>query len=118
MIPPLGPSMALGTGTTTSTAARLASTPRIFGSAAHDYLDDYVEAHVHSGLNFTDDVEAVVLDPCHRTGFVAEAAERLGCAVDFHPGFRLCTSSLDARFRGTEPVALAQRLGEVITPVP
>lgn len=85
-------------------------------SAGQDYLDDYVEAHIHSGLSFAEDVEAVVLDPCHREGAVAEAAGRFGCAVEFHPGFRLATSALDASFRGPEPAALAQQLGELITP--
>lgn len=85
-------------------------------SSEHDYLDDYVEAHVHSGLSVAEDVEAVVLDPCHRTGAVAEAAGRLGCAVEFHPGFILCTRNLDIDFRGPETVTLAQELGEHITP--
>lgn len=85
-------------------------------SAGHDYLDDYVEAHVHSGLSFAEDVEAVVLDPCHRDGAVAEAAGKLGCDIEFHPGFRLATAKLDISFRGPEPAALAQQLGQVITP--
>ncbi|MBO0596309.1 DUF3626 domain-containing protein [Nesterenkonia sp. E16_7] len=85
-------------------------------SAALDDLDDYVEAHVHSGLKLADDVEAVVLDPCHRDGAVAEAAGRLGCDVEFHPGFRLRTADLDVGFRGPGPVALARELGDVITP--
>lgn len=85
-------------------------------SAGHDYLDDYVEAQIHSGLSFTEDVEAVVLDRCHIAGPVVEAAEKLGCAVEFHPGFRLGTAGLDESFRGPGPVALAQQIGEVIAP--
>lgn len=85
-------------------------------SVEHDYLDDYVEAHVHSGLSFAEDVAAVMLDPCHRTGAVGEAVRMLGCPVEFHTGFRLATGSLDTNFRGPEPVALAQELGEVLTP--
>lgn len=85
-------------------------------SAGHDYLDDYIEAHVHSGLSFVEDVEAIVLDPCHREGVVAETAEKLGCSVEYHPGFQLATAELDVSFRGAEPIALAQHLGKVITP--
>lgn len=85
-------------------------------AAEHDYLDDYVEAHIHSSLRFNEDVEAVVLDPCHRAGAVAEAAGRLGCSVEFHPGFALRTIDLDSAFRGSEPVVLARQLGETITP--
>lgn len=85
-------------------------------SAQHDYLDDYVEAHIHAGLSLAEDVEAVVLDPCHAGGPVIDAAEKLGCAIEFHPGFKLCTTGLDENFRGPEPVALAETLGEVLTP--
>lgn len=85
-------------------------------TAEHDYLDDYVEAHVHSGVHFTEDVDAVVLDPCHRGGPVDEAASRLGCPVEFHPGFQLDTADLDPGFRGLEAAALAKQLGAVITP--
>lgn len=85
-------------------------------AAGHDHLDDYVEAHVHGGVRFADDVEAVVLDPCFRGTPVEQAAERLGCPVQWHPGFRLATADLDLAYRGPEAVALARRLGEVLTP--
>ena len=57
-----------------------------------DDLDEYVEAQVHGGVRVADDVEAVVLDPCFRDGPVHEAADRLGCAVEWHPGFRVATA--------------------------
>ncbi|GFZ96475.1 hypothetical protein GCM10011359_27410 [Nesterenkonia alkaliphila] len=85
-------------------------------AAGHDYLDDYVEAHVHEGLSFTTDVEAVVLDPCHAEGSVAQAAAQLGCPVEYHPGFSVRTADLDPEFRGAPAAALARSLGEVITP--
>lgn len=85
-------------------------------AAGHDVLDDYVEAHVHGGVRFDRDVEAVVLDPCFRGTRVAEAAGRLGCPVEWHPGFEVGTATLDEDYRGREPLALARSLGAVLTP--
>lgn len=82
----------------------------------HDLLDRYVEAHVHGGLLISRDVEAVVLDPCYRDTAVEEAARTLGCPVEWHPGFRAATSSLDPDYRGAEYVALARSLGQTLTP--
>jgi hypothetical protein len=59
-----------------------------------DLLDSYVEAHVHGPVRFEPDVEAVVLDPSHRGTDVEEAARRLACAVEWHPGFRLTADEL------------------------
>lgn len=84
--------------------------------AALDVLDDYVEAHVHGGVLFARDAEAVVLDPCFSGTAVEEAAASLGCAVEFHPGFTLATAGLDPAYRGAEVVALAQELGDELTP--
>ncbi|WP_148615897.1 DUF3626 domain-containing protein [Nocardioides rubriscoriae] len=85
-----------------------------------DDLDDYVEAHAHGGVVVADDVEAVVLDPCFRDGPVHEAAERLGCAVEWHPGFEVHTCDLPEDYRGPEPLALARSLarstGDVLVP--
>lgn len=85
-------------------------------AAQHDLLDDYVEAHVHGGVRFAEDVEAVVLDPCFEGSPVEAAAERLGCPVEWHPGFAVVTAGLDPDYRGPEFVALAQALAEVLTP--
>ncbi|GAB3768948.1 hypothetical protein FB382_002593 [Nocardioides ginsengisegetis] len=82
----------------------------------HDELDDYVEAHVHGGVRFDEDVEAVVLDPCFRGGRVEQAAASLGCPVEWHAGFRVATAGLDPDYRGPEFVALAQSLGPELTP--
>ncbi len=81
-----------------------------------DPLDDYVEAHVHGGLDLATDVEAVVLDPCFRGGPVEAAAGSLPCDVRWHPGFRVATAGLDPDYRGAEHVTLAQSLGDVLTP--
>jgi hypothetical protein len=79
-------------------------------------LDDYVEAQVHGGVRLDSDVEAVVLDPCFRGTAVEAAADRLGCAVEWHPGFRVGTAGLDPAYRGEEIVDLARSLGPVLTP--
>ncbi|WP_150460215.1 DUF3626 domain-containing protein [Nesterenkonia ebinurensis] len=95
---------------------RLTTLEALADAAEHDYLDDYVEAHVHQGLSFAKDVEAVILDPCHADSEVAEAAARLGCRVGYHPGFSIRTADLDPGFRGEAATALARSLGKVLTP--
>lgn len=82
----------------------------------HDLLDRYVEAHVHGGVSVSEDVEAVVLDPCFQGTAVEEAAQSLGCAVEWHHGFEVASSCLDPDYRGPEFVALARSLGTVLTP--
>ena len=47
---------------------------------------------------------------------LADAADRLGCPVEWHPGFEAGTATLDEDYRGPEPLALARSLGPVITP--
>lgn len=79
-----------------------------------DLLDDYIEAHVHGPIDLTKDVEALVLDPSHRGTDVEEAASRLGCPVEWHPGFRLSTEELARHpaYRGPEFVELGLALAE------
>lgn len=66
-------------------------------------LDNYIEAHVHGPLCIASDVEAIVLDPSYRGTFVEEAAHALGCAVEWHHGFRLSLDQLTdcENFRGS-----------------
>ena len=85
-------------------------------ASMHDLLDQYVEAHVHGGVVFERDVESLVLDPCFRGTAVERAAASLSCPVEWHPGFRVATVSLDPDYRGVEYVALARSLGVVLTP--
>ena len=59
-----------------------------------------VEEHVHGGVRFA----------------VDDAARRLECAVEWHPGFEVSTAGLDPAYRGQEYVALAQSLGPGLTP--
>ncbi|MFC7511675.1 DUF3626 domain-containing protein [Streptomyces thermocarboxydus] len=79
--------------------------PSDFGTAAHGArrtrprrpagrLDDCVEAHVHGPVRLDRDVEALVLDPCYRGTAVEDAARRLPCPVEWHPGFRLTVEEL------------------------
>lgn len=85
-------------------------------ASGSDDLDDYVEAHVHGGVRFDTDVEALVLDPCFAGTAVAEAASRLGCPVELHPGFRASPDDVDPGYRGQAAVDLARRLGRELTP--
>ena len=71
---------------------RMADLIALCEAADHDVLDDYVEAHVHGGVRFAGDVEAVVLDPCFRGTAVEDAACRLGVSVEWHPGFEATTA--------------------------
>ncbi|WP_020013943.1 DUF3626 domain-containing protein [Promicromonospora sukumoe] len=81
-------------------------------AGVHDLLDDYVEAQVHGVVALPDDVEALVLDPCYRETAVADAAGRLGVAVEWHPGFRLHVDEVAARpeFRGPAIVDVARKV--------
>ncbi|MET9226063.1 DUF3626 domain-containing protein [Lentzea sp. NPDC003310] len=77
-----------------------------------DFLDDYVEAHVHGPVTL-EDVEALVLDPTHPD-------VELPCPVERHPGFRLSTQDLvrHADYRTPESVALGLGIARdgVLTP--
>jgi len=77
-----------------------------------DPLDDYVEAHVHGEVDLTRDVEALVLDPCYRDTDIEATAGKLGCPVEWHPGFVLATTELRAHpeYRGAEFVDLGLAL--------
>ena len=77
-----------------------------------DLLDDYVEAHVHGPVSVGADVGALVLDPSYRGTPVEEAARRLPCAVEWHPGFRLHVDELRRHpdFRGPRFVALGEEI--------
>ncbi|THA68690.1 DUF3626 domain-containing protein [Streptomyces sp. A0958] len=73
-----------------------------------DALDDYIEAQVHGPVRPERHVEALVLDPCYRDTAVETAARRLGCPVEWHPGFRLTVEDLRRHpgYRGQEYVDL------------
>lgn len=83
---------------------------------AQDELDDYVEAHVHGPVRFETDVEALVLDSSFAGTGVEAAARRLGCLVEFHPGFSAAPGAFDPDYRGADTVELARSLGTMLTP--
>jgi Protein of unknown function (DUF3626) len=79
-----------------------------------DPLDDYIEAHVHGGIDLGTNVEALVLDPCYQDTQVETEAKRLGCPVEWHGGFRVATEDLlrNADYRGLEFAELGVSLAE------
>jgi hypothetical protein len=79
-----------------------------------DDLDDYVEAHIHGPIRLA--VDAVVLDPSFAGTPVEAAAQRLGCPIEYHPGFRATPTDFDPAYRGPEIVTLARQLGDELTP--
>ncbi|MCL6421927.1 DUF3626 domain-containing protein [Brachybacterium sp. JHP9] len=62
----------------------------------------------------TDDVEALVLDPCYRGTPIEEQALRLAVPVEWHEGRVLDVPALDAHqdYRGPAPVQLGHRIVE------
>ncbi|MFB9377717.1 DUF3626 domain-containing protein [Kineococcus gynurae] len=99
------------------TAERLDLPERADADAgAGDPLDDYVEAHVHGGVLFSRDVEALVLDPCYRGSDVETDAHRFGGSfgvpVEWHPGFsaRLHAVAEHPAYRGRDVVDAATRV--------
>lgn len=82
--------------------------------ASTDVLDSYIEAHVHGPLVLADDVEAIVLDPCYRDTEIEALANSLPCAVEWHPGFRMPVSLIEAcrAYRGLEFAELAAWIAE------
>lgn len=81
-------------------------------SSRDEALDDYVEAHVHGELLLDRDVEALVLDPSFRGSSIEESADRLGCPVEWHGGFRLSMDEMRLRpdYRGPEFVQLGEEI--------
>ncbi|MEV7871841.1 DUF3626 domain-containing protein [Streptomyces sp. NPDC088124] len=77
-----------------------------------DDLDDYIEAQVHGPVRPHRHVEALVLDPCYQGTAVEDAALRLGCRVEWHPGFRLTVGELRRHpgYRGQEYVDLGTQI--------
>lgn len=77
-----------------------------------DALDGHIEAQIHGPVGFDSDVEALVLDPSYRGTPVEEAARRLPCTVEWHPGFRLSVEHLRRHpdYRGQEYVDLGAEI--------
>ncbi|MDA1178061.1 MAG: DUF3626 domain-containing protein [Planctomycetota bacterium] len=95
--------------------------PQHFGNASHmglmeacdsdtcDELDRYIEAHVHGPVCLTQDVEALVLDPCYIGTQVEAAAHKLPVCIEWHSGFRIsvATARQFPEYRGQRFVELA-----------
>lgn len=89
---------------------------RLADASGLDDLDESVEAHVHGAVRFDTHVEAIVLDPCFMGTDVEATAGRLGCPIEFHPGFRAASDAFDPDYRGPHIVELARSLGDNLTP--
>ncbi|WP_432564294.1 DUF3626 domain-containing protein [Kineococcus sp. SYSU DK003] len=87
-------------------------------AGGRDVLDDYVEAHVHGGVVLARDVEALVLDPCHRGSPVEELARRFPAPVEWHHGFVLSRGDFArpdvAAFRGAATARVGASLGPLV----
>ncbi|MFD9082996.1 DUF3626 domain-containing protein [Streptomyces erythrochromogenes] len=77
-----------------------------------DALDDYIEAQVHKPVLLERDVAALVLDPSYRGTPIEDAAARLPCPIEWHPGFRLTVDELrrHPEYRGQEYVDLGAEI--------
>lgn len=73
-----------------------------------DALDGHIEAQIHRPVRFDRDVEALVLDASYRGTAVQDAAHRLPCPIEWHPGFVLSVDHLRRRpdYRGQQYVDL------------
>ncbi|MDT0445005.1 DUF3626 domain-containing protein [Streptomyces johnsoniae] len=92
-------------------AARFALAERA-AADGFDVLDGHIEAQLHGGVRLGRDVEALVLDPCHRGTAVEAAARLLPCPVEWHGGYRLTVAELRRHpdFRGPEFVDLGAEI--------
>lgn len=79
-----------------------------------DPLDHYIEAHVHGDVVIARDVEALVLDPAYRGTAIEAAAHRLGCPLEWHPGYRASVEVIRRHpaYRGAEIANVADELAE------
>ncbi len=94
------------------TAQRMGLVELLEARPPEDYLDRYVEAHVHGAVSIGADVEALVLDPSYRGTQVERLANQLGCAVEWHPGYQVGLEVLRAHpeYRGAAIVQVAERV--------
>ncbi len=87
---------------------------------SQDDLDDYIEAQIHGPVRLNRHVEALVLDSCYQGTAVEAAALRLGCPVEWHPGFRLGIEELCLHpdYRGQEYVEVGMQIavGGILDP--
>ncbi len=77
-----------------------------------DDLDGHIEAQIHGQVRLDRDVEALVLDSSFRGTAVQDAAGRLPCPVEWHPGFLLGVERMRRHpgFRGQRYVDLGAEI--------
>jgi hypothetical protein len=82
--------------------------------ALDQYLDNYVEAHVHGTLKISTDIEAIVLDPSFQGTTIEKAARDLACQIEWHNGFLLDVDRIDdcTLFRGPTVASAIMQLAE------
>lgn len=79
-----------------------------------DLLDDYIEAHIHGPVRLSEDVEALVLDPCYKGTEIESQASQLPCPIEWHQGFRLPVEALRRypHYRGEKYVRLSLQIAQ------
>ena len=77
-----------------------------------DFLDDYIEAHVHGEISLEHDVERIVLDPIYESTEIEREANKLSIPVHWHAGYELSidTMRLYSGYRGERIIELAHKL--------
>ncbi len=90
--------------------ARVVAGQRVGDGPARE-LDSYVEAQVHGGISFGEDVDAIIADPSYRGTEIETHLTSLvrehGCALSWHVGSVLSVDEIPTDFRGPEMAPLA-----------
>jgi hypothetical protein len=81
---------------------------------APDLIDHYIEAHIHGRIDIHHDIKVLVLDPYYKGTAVETEARKLPIAVEWHSGFRLEATILEANpeYRGIRIVELGKRIAK------
>lgn len=77
-----------------------------------DFLDHYIEAHIHGSIEIQNDIEALVLDPSYKGTDVEQLAREMPFELTWHAGFRLAADTMTRYpdYRGLEIVKLGQAI--------
>ncbi|MCG9780723.1 DUF3626 domain-containing protein [Photobacterium damselae] len=83
-------------------------------SSNTDYLDNYIEAHIHGPLSLDDDIECIVLDPIYRSTNIEKSALKLRLPIKWHNGYELSLRemSLYPDYRGQQFIELAKEIAQ------
>ena len=79
-----------------------------------DFLDDYIEAHIHGEISLKDDIECLVLDPIFRSSVIEKQALNLGIPLKWHNGYELSLEKMSCYpdYRGQQYIDLAKELAQ------